>query len=251
MNLNLKKYQTELSEANKDYSHVRITFNTNVNDAQTSAGIVAKCTISHPAFTTRATIFERKGRYSVGGASIKSNNNKWFNIVLLKENFRNHIINEYRNFLAGNTASDPWYLKMLGTNEVNITKGFSNEELFVEDVKLDTNLSIGQKNARIIAKGIIETDIAILRGYSIFMSQFEKSLYGVAQAEDRAGKIPAYRLSKYFNAQLLSTVHECVTDWSFEKNVDQSIEDSEAFISIEDEEEENIPDIDEEELYQV
>lgn len=203
-----------------DESKVRVSFNERLSDKQIEAGIVAKATIIHPAFTTRATIRENNGRLYVFGSSVQSNsageNNggTWFNIVSLEQAFRNYIIEKYKEFKEGKMkARDAWYLQEVGKHAPIPTASETSEELDILGLTIITNLSDDQINSGIVAKVNMKTSIADVRGITIYRSMFGESLYLQEQAEDKDRKIPGYKLTKEAEVQILSYLHSLVTDW--------------------------------------
>jgi hypothetical protein len=210
-----------------DESKVRVTFNERLSDKQIEAGIVAKATIIHPAFTTRATIRENNSRLYVFGSSVQSNNGNnsegennnnsggtWFNIVSLEQAFRNYIIEKYKEFKEGKMkARDAWYLQEVGKHAPIPTASETSEELDILGLTIVTNLSDDQINSGIVAKVNMKTSIADVRGITVYRSMFGESLYLQEQAEDKDRKIPGYRLTKEAEVQILSYLHSLVTDW--------------------------------------
>lgn len=198
---------------------IRLIFNKNLTENQLSKGIVAKCQVLHPAFSTRVTIFSNKGVLTVNGASLKTgegNTSKdYFNIVLMEPAFRAWIINEYKNHEAGQDSftSQAWYNGVVGNAGPVVTIGKENPELDITDIQVVNNLSAKQTDAGIACKVSLKTPGVTLRGISVFQSRFGQSLYLSEQAEDQEGQIPAYKLTREGEAQVLAFVHSLILEW--------------------------------------
>lgn len=208
MKINLERIQ-KAKEFDKNI--IGLIFNYDMSNKQVESGILGKATIHHPAFTTRVTIYEGKdGVMRVQPSSVKTGDNRWFNIVSLTENLRDFVLEEFVA-LADGKETEAWYLQeQVPPKVLDDTK---NESLDIEDIVYSTKLSDKQKEAGIVAKATIRTSVGSLRGYTIFNSKYGKGLYGVAQAEDEDGNIPAYRLSKQAEAQVLLFLHNSINEW--------------------------------------
>lgn len=201
-------------------NRVRLLFNTNITDDQKKSGVVAKCQVLHPAFSTRVTIWKNdKGVLRVSGSSLHTGEGKeakdYFNVVLLEPGFRDYIMNEYKAFMEGKQTStaEAWYLNVIGKHGPTATAAKENAELDITEITLIANLSDKQKEVGMVCKAQIKTPIATLRGISIFQSRYGKSLYLTEQTEDEHNKISAYKLSREAEAQTLGYVHSLVTEW--------------------------------------
>lgn len=213
---------------NKDI--VRLTFNTNLSEAQEAVGMVGKVTILHPAFSTRATIYEKEDgtlRIQPSSKALDSGKEKWFNIVYLTLTFRNYVIDEFKKFASGEGDNTPWYLKAHGKTEVEVTGEKANESLDIEEIQVADRLTDSQLNAGIVAKATVVTSIATLRSYTIFLSNYGDSLYGREQCEDDDNTIPAYMLSQEAEAQVLSFIHSGIEEWGAPEEVEEPINEDE------------------------
>lgn len=210
MKINLKRLAT-----NKEFDKkkVSLSFNIGMNDKQLEAGILGKVTIHHPAFVTRATLYAGKkdGEIRVQPSSVKTGKDSWFNIVSLTRNLRDYIVEEFLKIEEEGTT--PWYLNMQEQEAPQVLDDTANESLDIEDIVYSVTLTDKQKGAGIVAKATIRTSIGSLRGLTIFKSKFGQSLYAVAQAEDEDGDIPAYRLTKQAEAQVLLFLHNSMEEW--------------------------------------
>lgn len=243
MKINYKKLNNEVQAF--DENMINLTFNTSLTESQKKAGVIGKVTIMHPAFTTRATMFEKDGVRSVQGASrLMDDNETWFNIVRLTESFRDYILEQFAGFEANGTGT-PWYLRSVGNrtkafmenivdvinkaDEVDVdvfNEDFVNKFLDIKDISYSTKMSDSQKKAGIIAKASVETSIGSVRGYTIFKSKFGNSLFGSAQTEDEDNEIPAYVLSPDCEAQVLALLHNGIEDWTIEVPEDKAASDA-------------------------
>ena len=199
----------------KDFNMVDLTFQLNVSKNQKANGILGKVIIYHPAFSTRATLFQTNNGIRVQGPSIR-NKGEWFNIVSLKEEFRDYIVSEYQKEIAGERDATPWYLKLQG-KEKTISSEMFNETLDIEKINIFGNMTESQIKSNMVASVTIDTSIAIVKNISIYKSKFSKQLYAVGRNEDDELRIPAYTLSKETEAQILSIIHPLVLDWGIEE----------------------------------
>ena len=215
MKINFGKINNEVTEF--DSSLVSLNFNTSLTEAQERSGVVAKVTVIHPAFTTRATIFEKNGNFNVQGASKLLDDENWFNIVFLTQSFREYIVAEFENFKENSANVEPWYLNRIGKREYEVVDNdVVNPTLDITNIIYTTKLSDNQKKAGIVAKASIQTSIGTVRSLTIFKSKFGNSLYSRAQTEDEDDEIPAYALSKDCEAQVLAVLHNGIEDWTIE-----------------------------------
>lgn len=223
MKINFGKLNNEVTEF--DGGLVSLNFNTSLTKAQEKGGVIAKVTIIHPAFTTRATIFEKNGNRNVQGASKLINDDEWFNIVYLTESFRNYILAKFEEFEESG-ATDPWYLNRVGEhNTVVVDDSATNESLDIVDINYSTKLSDSQKKAGIVAKANIITSIGTVRSLTIFKSKFGNSLYSRPQTEDEDDEISAYELSRDAEAQVLVLLHNGIEDWTIEVKEEDAEDD--------------------------
>lgn len=209
----LKVSTTE--KLNSDYEGVRVYFNTNLSDGQKDAGVVAKGTVVHPLFTTRVTLF-KKGTIRVSAPSVKSaSTGDWFNIITLDATFRDFISAKYSEFKK-NLPVEPWYLN--AEPEV--------PEITEDMLTIRTALNENQLRAGMICNLTIKTNVGDLRGISVFKSNFGDSLNLAIQAEDEEGKIPAFRLNRTAERQLLQYLHNMI-DWEAEPEIEEeSVEEA-------------------------
>lgn len=209
-----------------DTSMVDLVFNLTTSKAQKNAGILGKVTIHHPAFTTRATLFENKGIIRVNGPALIAGGGKpIFNIVTLEPAFREEIIREYHKEINGTRETGVWYKQMLGTRTKEVTNEVTNESLDIKNLIVMANLSEKQLQADMLCKVTIVTSVASLRSYTVLKSKFGQQLYGVPQNEDVDNTVPAYKLSRETEAQILNLIHPVVTDWG-EDTVKQAVKEA-------------------------
>lgn len=223
MKINFGKVNNEVTEFDKNV--VALNFNTSLTTAQEKGGVLAKVTIIHPAFTTRATIFEKNGNRNVQGASKLVDDENWFNIVYLTQSFRDYVLAEFEKFEVNGADDIPWYLRRVGEHTTNVVDDdTANPSLDITDINYTTKLSDKQKKAGIVAKANVVTSIGTVRSLTIFKSKFGNSLYSRAQTEDEDDEIAAYELSKDCEAQVLTLLHNGIEDWTVE--VEDAVEDA-------------------------
>ena len=198
----------KVTSVEKTYAGVRVYFNTKLSEGQKDAGVVAKGTVVHPLFTTRVTLFKKNG-IRVSAPSIKGSGGDWFNIVTLDQQFRNWIAEQYKESKK-NLPVEPWYLE----DEPEVP------EVGEENLTLYTNLTNNQLKAGMICNATLHTDVGDLRGMSVFKSNYGDSLNLAVQTEDDEGKIPAFRLNRRAERQILQYLHSLV-EWDEEPEIEE------------------------------
>lgn len=204
---------------------VDLAFNTNLSEKQKKANILAKVIIKHPAFTCTGTIYTNKeGKRWVNTASIKTGKTedaKWFDIVRLTYSFKQYILNEFDKL--DTEEQEPWYMKKLNVEAVtqDVVDAIENESLDIIKLSFSYILSDQQKKANIKAKVNVETSIGTVVGYTVYLSQYGKALYGRPQeldsGDDEDKKVTAFELTPLCEAQVLSYIHNSMEeeDWVF------------------------------------
>lgn len=192
----------------KTYAGIRVYFNTKLSEGQKDAGVVAKGTVVHPLFTTRVTLFKKNG-IRVSAPSVKSSGGDWFNIVTLDAQFRNWIAEQYKESKK-NLPVEAWYLE-----EEPVVP-----EVGEENTTLYTNLTANQLKAGMLCNATLHTDVGDLRGISVFKSNYGDSLNLSIQTEDEEGKIPAFRLNRGAERQLLQYLHGLI-EWDEEPEIEE------------------------------
>lgn len=226
--------RTNTPQEVKEIGHlVQLSFNTRLTKGQKKAGVVAKCTMNHPAFVATFTMFKsKKGKLRVQTPSTKIGEKSYYNFITLDKGIAGYIIREYKKF-AENGRTTPWYRDYVGEHKFSVTEECENKELDISEIIVTDELTAGQRKAGVACKVSLVTEVGTLRSYTIFESKFGEAVFGSEPAENpdetRDKQVSAYRLTKGAEAQILNYIH---ANAEFEEDPDipeEDIDDDEDF----------------------
>ncbi len=191
-----------------DYNRMELIFTNKLTKLQKRSGVVGKVVVITPVFSTRATIFNSDNGLRLSTSSIKTGEKQWFNNVVMPEEVRVHILKAFIAWYKGERGT-PWYQSKLGEKTIVVSNKDSNETLGILNIFASGRLSAKQRDVGMIARASVQTEFGTVRGASIFRSKFDESLYFIPANEGTNDeRIPAYRLTREAEAQVLAFLHE-------------------------------------------
>ena len=208
-----------------DYGKLEMVFSNKLTAGQKLANVVGKVIVITPVFQTRGTVFLTEKGLTLSTSSIKTGEKTWFNNVTMSQEVRLHILKAFDAWRNG-ARQEPWYLRKAGEHKVAVTAERTNEDLGIINIFASGRLSAKQKSAGMVARVAVQTELGTVRGASIFKSQFGDELYLVPASEGTDdNRVPAYRLTREAEAQVLMFLHNNV-------KFDEEPETSSGFLAV-------------------